>query len=90
MIKHGDDTALDFTDDMIQLNLLFQGQWQNNGSEWEDLKIPLAKKVTLSARFGLLLFFWSAQSVVFAFVGDLAMDYLLFKKAQALSSSDLR
>ena len=91
MIKHGDDTALDFTDDMIQLNLLFQGQWQNNSSKWEDLKIPLAKKVTLSARFGLLLFFWSAQSVVFAFVGDLAMDYLLFKKAQTtLSSSDLR
>ena len=44
MIKHGDDTALDFTDDMIQLNLLFQGQWQNNSSKWEDLKIPLAKK----------------------------------------------
>ena len=44
MIKHGDDTALDFTDDMMQLNLLFQGQWQNNSSKWEDLKIPLAKK----------------------------------------------
>ena len=91
MIKHGDDTALDFTDDMIQLNLLFQGQWQNNSSKWEDSKIPLAKKVTLSARFDLLLFFWSSQSVVFAFVVDLAMDLPLFGKAQTtLSSSDLR
>ena len=61
MIKHGDDTALDFTDDMIQLNLLFQGQWQNNGSKWEDLKIPLVKKKSLclpdlacSSFFGLL------------------------------------
>ena len=54
-------------------------------------KDTFGKKVTLSARFGLLLFSWSSQSVVFAFVGDLAMDYLLFKKVQTtLSSSDLR
>ena len=91
MIKHGDDTALDFTDDMIQLNLLFQGQWQNNSSKWVDLKMPLAKKSHSVCQIWLAPLFWSDQSVVFAFVGDLAMDYLLFKKAQTtFSSSDHR
>ena len=90
MIKHGDDTALDFTDDMIQLNLLFQGQWQNNSSKWEDLKIPLAKKSLCLPDLACSSFLVFTVSGL-AFVVDLAMDYLLFKKAQTiLSSSDHR
>ena len=53
-------------------------------------KDTFGKKSHSVCQIWLVPLFWFAQSVVFAFAGDLAMDYLLFKQAQTtLSSSDL-
>ena len=46
----------------------------------KGFKDTFGKKSHSVCQIWLAPLFWSSQSVVFAFVGDLALDYLLFKK----------